>query len=160
MLSDDVYRSKLASAFAGIRRAADALSSVAEVEASEGPARLRLALNPRTPGACPLELMVRADQRYDIQIGTEFYEDCPVESIEDFEALISAVAAGDVVTRHYFSAATGQLRVVETVVRLPGPRLWKRGYTIGQPGKTASAQADPSADGSVVKDRNFLPYKR
>jgi hypothetical protein len=34
-----------------------------------------LALNPRTPGACPLELMVRADQRYDIQIGTEFYED-------------------------------------------------------------------------------------
>ncbi|NJM55193.1 MAG: hypothetical protein HC841_04105 [Verrucomicrobiae bacterium] len=151
MLPDDVFRTKLQAATAAIHRVTERLGSAADVQLKAEPSRLRLALAPRTHGACPLELMIRADQRYDIEIGTEFYEDCEISSFDELEALIEAITQGNVVTRHYFSAATGSLRSVETVVTL-GDREWRRGHQVG---RSPSALTE-----TVVKDRTFLPYSR
>lgn len=155
MLSDDVYRSKFDGALERIGRAADELSDVAEVETRRERSHFRLALQPRMRGACPLELLLRLDQRYDLQVGSESYEDCEVAAFEDFEALVRAVAAGRVVTRHYFSAATGSLRSVETIVTFPDGREWRKRHRF-----SPRAGDDDAPDGIVVKDRNFLPYRR
>lgn len=154
MLPDDVYRSRMAATFAEVQRVVRALSDVAIVSARDETSRHRLTLQPSARGACPIELMVRIDQRYDIEIGSEFYEDCEVAEFSDFAALVQAVAEGDVVTRHTFSAATGSLRSVETVVRLPGGRRWSLGHVIA-PGGSSADDAD-----TIVKDRTFLPYRR
>lgn len=154
MLSDDVYRTKLSAAFAGIKRAADDLAGVAGVEARQDASGLRLALQPCIAGACPMELMVRADQRFDVEIGTEFYEDCEIGSLDDFENMIREIAAGNVITRHYFSAATGSLLSVETIVSFADGRQWRRGHRI-------SALMDRAdGDAILIKDRTFLPYSR
>ena len=152
MLPDDVYRTKLQVAADGIRRATERLGDAADVQLKAEPARLRLALAPRIRGACPLELMSRADQRYDIEIGTELYEDGSIGSFDEFEALIQAIANGNVVTRHHFSAATGSLRSVETVVTISRDLEWRRGHDVGSSPTT-------TAD-TLVKDRTFLPYCR
>ncbi len=154
MLPDDVYRSKLSATVASIRRAVDCLNGSADVALHVEAAKLRLALSPHVKGACPLEVLVRADQHYDIEVGSEFYEDCEIGSFDDFPALIGAVARGDVVTRHYFSAATGSLAAVATVVSLGGGREWRREHGVFPPGRSF----DP--DTTLVKDRTFLPYQR
>lgn len=154
MLPDDVFRSRLAAAASAIKQTTARLDGAADIDFRPEPSRLRLALAPRTRGACPLELMIRADQRYDVEIGSEFYEDCEIGSFDDFADIIGAVSNGDVVTRHHFSAATGSLRAVETVVALPGGREWRRGHGMVS---EANGSAQPEL---VVKDRTFLPYRR
>lgn len=156
MLSDDVYRSKFDAALANIARAVEELADVADIDARRERSNFRLALQPRMRGACPLELLLRADQRYDLQVGSEFYEDCEVHAFEDFEALVRAVASGRVVTRHYFSAATGSLRSVETVVMFADGRDWRKSHRIA--GRDDGS--NEGADGILVKDRTFLPYRR
>lgn len=179
MLSDDVYRSKIDAALVGIRHAVDELRDVAEIDARYDRSHFALALSPRMRGACPLELMVRGDQRYDLQIGSESYEDCDVVSFADFEALIRAVAAGRVVTRHYFSAAVGSLRSVETVVWFADGRDWRKRHRLApevgfdpsaialvgadrvlERNLRAGADLEDGEDGILVKDRTFLPYRR
>jgi hypothetical protein len=154
MLSDDVFRAELATAFAALVAAANAMSDVASVDTVFSPAFARLSLIPHVAAACPVEIMLRADQAYDILIGTEFYEDCPVERFDLFKPLLIAVAEGNVVQRHHISVATGTERRIETIVTLPGGEVWRNGHTHGG---AASAVAD---DATVFQDRRFVPYRR
>jgi hypothetical protein len=152
MLSDDVYRSKLAAVFAGLKQAAAALADVAHVEQTESADFARLSLIPGAAGACPVEIMLRADQLYDIQIGNEFYEDCAIERIDLFLPLISAVTRGDVIQRRHISAATGTELEIETIVPLPGGEAWRKSHV--HPGAARSGAA------TVFEDRRFVPYRR
>ena len=154
MLSDDVFRSQLAGAFASLKQVAASFSDVARFDSAATPDFVRLSLIPDAAGACAVEIMLRADQHYDISLAAEFYEDRPIERFDLFEALILAVARGDVVQRHDLTVATGTERAVESIITLPGGQLWRHGYR--HPGC-----ADTSAsDATVFRDRRFLPYRR
>ena len=154
MLSDDVYRARLAATFASLKRAAATFADVAYVDSASTPDFVRLALVPKALGACAVEIMLRADQLYDISIATEFYEDCPVTQFEVFEPLILAVARGDVVQRRHISVATGTERTIETIVMLPGGQMWCRQHDhIGVAGSIDD-------EATVFEDRRFVPYQR
>ena len=154
MLSDDVYRSELARSFASLKRATAPLADVAEIASAETPDFVRLSLLPHAAGACAVEIMLRADQLYDISVGAEFYEDCRIERFDLFEPLILAIARGDVVQRHHISSATGTERAIETIVPLPGGATWRKGHV-----HTLVAAAIAEAS-TVFEDRRYVPYRR
>ncbi len=153
MLSDDVFRSQLAMTFADLLRTAEGLADVADVGHSQTREFVRLSLLPHARGACAVEVMLRADQLYDISIGTEFYEDCSIQRFETFVPLIEAIAKGDVIQRRHVSAVTGTERSIETMVRLPGGDVWRKGHDY----RVASAIPD---DGTVFDDRRYVAYRR
>ena len=154
MLADDVYRTKLQTTTAGLKQIIASLSDVAEIVVAQSPEHARFSLIPHAIGACPVEILLRADQYYDIALASEFYEDCRIENLGLFEQLIQAVANGDVIQRHYISAATGAERAVESIVTLPGGTVWHKGHVHS---RLSGALADGRA---VYNDRRFLPYRR
>jgi hypothetical protein len=154
MLSDDVYRAQLGSTFEVLKRRVERYRDVAEIDSLATPEFVRLSIVPHAVGACPLEVMLRADQLYDISIGAEFYEDCRVQQFAVFEPLIVAVARGDIVQRHYVSVATGAERAIETIVTLADGQYWRKGH---QHADVAGAIAD---DATLYSDRRFVPYRR
>lgn len=152
MLADDVYRSELTRTFAAMKEVAAGLADVAAVTTAATADHVRLSLVPNSPGACAVELMLRADQYYDIALATEFYEDCRIADLALFPAILKAVAAGHVIQRRAQSALTGAERSVETIVTLADGTLWRKGFA-----HTAAAGA---AEASVWDDKRFLPYRR
>ena len=154
MLSDDVFRTHLAATFAELLKVANALSDVAEVSHVETARYARLSLLPHAQGACPVEMMMRTDQHYDIEIGHQFYEDCPMTGFAEFVPLIEAIARGDVVQRHHVSAATGTERSVETIVRLPGGTVWRKGHIHTEVARAITEQ------NTVFEDHRYVAYRR
>ena len=112
-MSDDVYRTSLAPAMAKVRARAESFSDVAEIGYWEAPEFVRVCVLPQAHGACPFDLMVRANQKYDVQIGEEFYEDCPVTHLSLFDDLLAALAEGRLVQRRHVSVATGCAWAIE-----------------------------------------------
>jgi hypothetical protein len=151
VLSDDVYRAKLTKTFHDLKRFAATLTGVAHVDLQETPDFVKLSALPLAAGACPVEMMLRADQLYDIAIGTEFYEDCPIDDLGLFELLLAAVVRGDVVQRHTVSVATETHHAIETIVHMVGRAAWRRGHVLGV--------CPPTGD-VIARDRRFLPYLR
>lgn len=153
MLSDDVFRSQLTMTFTDLLQTAERLSDVADIGHAQTREFVRLSMLPHARGACAVEVMLRSDQMYDISIGTEFYEDCRIQSFGTFVPLIEAIAKGDVIQRRHVSAVTGTERSIETLVRLPGGEVWRKGhdYTV------ASAIPD---DRTVFDDRWYVAYRR
>ena len=154
MLSDDVYRSQLAATFARLQDAVAPFAPDAQIASAATPDYVRLSLVPHAAGACAVEVMLRADQLYDISVGTEFYEDCAVQRFDLFEPLILAITRGDVVQRRHISSATGTERSIETIVTLPGGQVWRKGYVHTD---VAGAIDD---EATVFADRRFVPYRR
>lgn len=153
MLSDDVYRSKLSTVFNNLLAATRPLADVADITHDQTSQFVRLSMLPTARGACPVEIMIRADQLYDIQIGTEFYEDCPIERLDHFDAVIAAIISGDVIQRRAISTATGTQRSIETIVTLPDGKTWRKRHVHGPaPANTEAA--------TVFLDRRFVPYRR
>lgn len=153
MLSDDVYRSQLSRTFADLVRETATLTDVAEVTHAQTGEYVRLSLLPYAHGACPVEVMLRADQFYDIAIGSEFYEDCRIEALGTFLPLIDAITHGHVVQRRYLSAVTDAELALETLVVLPDGQTWRKGHAF--PGSP-----DPASERVVCEDRRFVPYRR
>jgi hypothetical protein len=154
MLSDDVYRTRLAATYAMLKAAAAPFADIALIDSAATPDFARLSLIPNAAGACAVEIMLRADQLYDISLATEFYEDCPVTTFDLFEPLILAVTRGDVLQRRHLSAATGAERGIETIVSLPGGVVWTKGHVHSD---VAAAIAD---ERTLFQDRRFVPYRR
>ena len=150
MYSDDVYRAKLRATVAELREMLAGLEGSAKVSLDLTDQGARIALSPLAEGACPVELMVRADQHFDIAVGALLYEDRPVERLELFKPLIDAIVNGAVVERRYRSALTGLETGRETLVTLTDGSRWTDGR-VDWSGDTAERLAE---------DRIFLPYRR
>ena len=154
MLSDDVYRTKLRATVKDLERAVAPLAAVAHVEITQTPDYARLSLIPFAAGACPVEIMLRSDQCFDIAVASEFYEDCRIDRLDLFAPLLLAISGGQVIQRHHLSAATGTERSIETIVTLPDGTLWQNGYVHE---RIANAI---DADETLLRDRRFLAYRR
>ncbi len=154
MLPEDVFRPQLQSTITALRYWVPSISDTARVELDEAPDYWRMTVRPLLAKACPFELILRADQHYDICIGEECYEDRPLAFFGDFLPLAEAIAEGDVVQRHWLSRNTGAVRSVETVVSFENGRIWKdaHGDVLDMP--------PLDDDGTELRESRFLPYRR
>lgn len=153
MVADDVYRSRLQATIAGLRYWVPTIADAARIEQTEGHDFWKMSVTPTVSAACPFELMLRADQHFDIVVAGEMFEDQSVASLELFLPLVDAIAAGRVIQRNTESVATGASLAVETRVSLADGSLWSRRRCL--PGGELIA-----ADDDAIRDRHFLPYRR
>lgn len=153
MLPDDVYRSRLEATIAALRYWAPTVADVAEVAEAEGSGFWKMTVAPRAANACPFELVLRADQRHDLVIAGETFEDLPTKSLDVFVPLVEAIAEGRVVQCRWQSAATDAETAVETIVTLPDGREWSSARML-----TSLARDNP--DGVIAASRHFVPYHR
>lgn len=152
MLATDAYLAKLEQTIASLKAWTGFIADVAAIETSEGASSWRLVIRPRAPQACPVELLVRHDQLYDIAVAGEVYEDQPAEDLELFLPLLEGIAEGRVVTRTEQSRATGAVYAVETRIAAPPGRTWVRRR------ETPAAKiADPEL--TICYDRHYTPYR-
>jgi hypothetical protein len=159
MLSDDVFRAKRTVTIAELSAWTGFVADVAHVEMGEIGDAWRIALTPHIRTACPVELLLRDDQRYDVRIAGETYEDRPIASLEMFLPVLQAIVDGRVVTRETYSALTGSLRDVETIVRLPDGTVFHQRKQNG----ADQLAGQPPANGAPiieVRDRHYVPYHR
>ena len=153
MRAHDVFRAELTEAISRLRAFVDTLSDCAGVDQAETSDYWRLALRPRSPLACPVELILYRQQLWDAQIGDEEYVDRRIERTDLFPPLVEAIVAGRVVTRTWRTPGTGLLHSVETIVTLPD-----RTFT-DERRNAPVADVVPRA-ACVAADRHWLPYRR
>lgn len=155
MLQDDTFRAGLRSAIGQIKTSLARLASVARIEETETGSYWRIAVEPRAENACPFELIVHFErQAFDIVIGPESYEGCPIDDAALLPAMADAIVGGDVVTRRWRSANTGAPYSVDTLVPLPDGSDWQRSRLEG-----AVARAIPAAS-RISEDHRYAPYAR
>lgn len=153
MVADDVFRSRLQATIAALRYWVPTIADAAHVEQTESRDFWKIAVTPSTAGACPFELVLRADQHYDISIAGETFEDRPITSLDLFLPLVTAITAGRVVQRYTVSAATKAALSVETRVALEDGAIWSERRAM--PGGLLIPAGD-----TTIRDRHFLPCKR
>ncbi|KAB2941779.1 MAG: hypothetical protein K8F92_10410 [Hyphomicrobium sp.] len=154
MLPDDVFRSRLQTTITALRYWAPSIADAAHLEETETGDYWKIAVTPSVASACPFELILHADQRYDLAIADETYENRPIDSFDWFVPFAEAVAEGNVVQRHWISKLTGLERSVETLVTLPNGGIWREAR--GEPHLMPSIDDD----GTELRERRFLPYRR
>lgn len=125
MLPQDVFRSRLEAAVASLSYWAPTIKDAARVEMSDEPSAWRMTVTPHLATACALELVIRADQLYDITIGGETYTGREIESLERFVPLAEAIADGRVIQRRWVTPSTGAEHSLATIITLADGSLWQ-----------------------------------
>ncbi len=152
MLATDVFRSRLQETTTAIALWLAAIDADAEVVLTRGMA-WRVRLEPHAKSACPVELILRIDQCFDLMVATEVYEDRPIQNLGLFPKLLQAVTDGRVITRVSASAVTGATYLVESRVTLSDGARWT--------GTRQVLSHSPAANVDLLHlDRHYLPYKR
>jgi len=154
MLPDDIFRSRLQSTITALRYWAPSIADAARLEETETGDYWSLLVTPRAASACPFEMILHADQRYDIAVADEAYEGRPIETFDWFIPFASAIADGKVVQRRWISRLTGLERSIETIVVLGNGAIWREGRGDSRPTPSIGD------DGTEVRERHFLPYRR
>lgn len=151
MRADDVFRREFAETIGTLKAWARPFVEDGMAEIQEGPTYFSIIARPATPGTCAATLVLRADQKYDLSLGNERFEDRPIEDFKLFPAMLSAVAQGHVERKHLRCAVTGADRGLETRVELGDGRVWReqRGGSAGR-----------DHDSLIEETTRFLPYRR
>ena len=154
MTSSDEDRSALSEAISALETWARVNSDVALIETEIAPAYWKMSVAPHTVGACPFELKLHADRRFDLAIGGEVYEDKPIDGLDFFVMLARAVAAGRVERVAVVSALTGSVDAIETRVTLEDGWAW-----IGErrTGLRGTRRMDTAQE---LRTHRFLAYRR
>jgi hypothetical protein len=153
MLSDDVYKSRLRATIAAIESWLDGLRPWAAIEIARDEASWRAAVHPNVPEGCPFEVVLRADQRFDLSVDGEIHEDQTIDSLERIEPLLVAIAAGNVVTSSWATAATAMPVLVATRIFPADGHRWIRSRKIGTAGSDGETHL-------IRHDRHYVPYAR
>jgi len=154
MLPDDVFRSRLQATITALQYWAPSIADTARLEEAETSDYWKIAVAPSVASACPFELILHSDQRYDLAVADETYEGRPIDSFDLFVPFVEAIAEGSVVQRHWVSRLTGLERSVETLVTMANGGIWQdsRG--------TVQRMPTLEDDGTELRERRFLPYRR
>jgi hypothetical protein len=109
MLPDDVFRERLEKTLVDLEAWAKTIRDCADAEVDASQRHWRMSVVPYIPGACPFELLIKADQTFSLNLAGEFYEDRPLDRFDFFIKLVDAIAAGRVDRVETYSAPTGML---------------------------------------------------
>lgn len=152
MYPNDVFRNELSAVTRALSDWADRWRDAATFDIKEGIGYWRISARPSTPGACPMTLVLRNDQKFDLALAGERFEDRNIDDFALFGALAQSVSAGRVELIQTQSALTGGLKSIETRVTLDDGAVWS------QTRKAGALQNEPEADGEVQCVEPFLPY--
>ena len=154
MKPDDVFRAQLQSTITTLRYWVPSIADAARVEVQETADYFKIAMTPFIAAGCPFELILHNDQKYDLAIAGETYEDRPMPSLDLFLPFVEAIADGNVVHRRYVSRLTGLEHSSETRVTLADGYLWRE--------SRGPVDEAPSLDDDRTEllERQFLPYRR
>lgn len=154
MQFDDVFRGHFAKATADLGAWAKSVEPFAHSEIVATQAYWKLKVTPVTPGACPFELILRADKHYDVLIAGEVYEDRPLEDFGLFGEMAAAIAAANVERLLISSTLTGAPQAIATRISLANGANWSGTRALVR-GKAAAPAED-----CVIGIHSFLPYRR
>jgi hypothetical protein len=154
MLPDDVYRDLLERTLVELEAWANAIGDCAGVDIAASQHYWRIAVAQKIEGACPFELMIKADQTFTLKLAGEVYEDKPIDRFDFFLKLIDAVAAGRVERIETRNAQTGVRLAIATRVELADGWDW-----IGERRVTPQRMPALEAD-EERRAHRFLPYRR
>lgn len=149
MLPDDVFRDRLEQTLVEIETHVANTREWAVVEVAASPRYWRMAVLPFFPGACPFELMIKADQKFSLKLAEHAFEDRRLESFDLFPNLIRAVEAGHVEKISKFNAMTEKLVAVAMRVDLSPDSHWSGEHRLLPP--------VPSEE---WRTHRYLPYCR
>lgn len=152
--SDDVFRRRISKTAADLSAWARSAADATDVEIANTASYYKISSRPKTPGAAAFELLIRADQFYDVAIAGEVYEDCAIEDEDLFLALVIAISEGHVGRRVTSSALTGTLQAIETIVDLGSRAQWSGKHVL------VEGRALAPDDATEIETRRFLPYRR
>jgi len=116
MLPDDVFREKLEKALVELEAWAEDTRDSAEIAIAASGSYWRMAVVPVLPLACPFELLIKADQTFDISLDGEVHENKPIERLDLFLSMARAIADGRAERITTRNALTGVL--LEITMRL------------------------------------------
>ena len=120
MPPNDSFRKQLNHIITALEAWAKEMRPWADIEIDPINGAWRMSATPHVSTACPFEIVLRSDRKYDIRIGNEIYEDRPLDALTDIPQLVRGIANGRVVTRRWESWKTGLVYRIETVVDMPG----------------------------------------
>lgn len=149
MLSDDVFRDRLEQTLVDIEAWAAGIRDCADVGIAASERYWRIVVVPGEDLACAFELLVKADQTFDLRLAAETYEDRPIERMDLFPALVRAIEAGHVDKIEMYNVMTAALAGITMRVELKPGWDW-----IGQ------RRIAPSGPAEEWRTRRFLPYRR
>lgn len=120
MPSDDTFRKQLQHVIAALETWAKEMRPWANIELGPADGTWRISAVPNAPTACPFEIILRPDRKFDMMVGGEVYEDLPLDALTDIPQMVRSISNGRLLIRRWKGQATGLLYSVETVVDLPG----------------------------------------
>lgn len=152
MLPEDTYRKRQNGFKAELEAWAKAMADCAEI--AHGPVGdgWQISTEPHAATACPFQIVMRPDQKFDALVGGVMYEDLSMDHV-DLPAIVRGIAEGRVLIRRWSSAATGLQYGVETIVDLGSGEKWRvqRQLPGVRPTEDEELMACPVA---------FAPYRR
>ncbi|MEQ1647382.1 MAG: hypothetical protein ABL898_02250 [Hyphomicrobiaceae bacterium] len=153
MLPEDVFNRGYEAVVAELERMVTALEPVARVDRERAPTFWRTRLTPHTRNACPMELVIHRNQRFDLVLDTEVAEGQLIGALSMFPKIVAAVSGGRVVLRTHRAQATGASVAREAIVSLGEGDAWSNKNAL-------LASSSDSEHGAVYADRHFTPYAR
>lgn len=153
MLSDDNFRRRLQHIISALEAWAAEMKPWARIEYGFIDHAWRISAVPHTETACPFEIILRDDQKFDMRVGNETYEDQPLDALTDIPQIVRSIANGRVLIRRWASKVTGLIYRVETIIDLPGADEGK----FERPNPDAPPLEDAELEAVL---ETFVPYRR
>ena len=153
MLSDDNIRKKLQHVIAALEVWAAEMEPWATVELGFTDGVWRICAVPNAETACPFEIILRPDQKFDMRVGGETYEDQPLDALTDIPQIVRAISNGRILIRRWESWTTGLEYNLETIIDIPGADEGRF--------ERPNPEAPPADDAELIATvRTFAPYRR
>jgi hypothetical protein len=154
MLPDDVFRERLEKTLIELETWAGETRGSADITITASDRYWRMVVRPFFPGACPFELLIKANQTFDLVLDHETYEDKPIQRFDLFLILAKAIAEGRVERIETRNALTGILTNVAMRVELAPGWDWIGSRTVL---KRFIRPLEADEEQSTYR---FLPYNR
>jgi hypothetical protein len=154
MLPDDVFRERLEQTLLDLEKWAQETRDCADIEIIASDRYWRMDVRPSFSGACPFELLINANQTFDLSLDGEVYENRPIENFDLFLNLANSIKTGRVERIETRNALTGILIAIAMRVELAEGFDW-----IGS--RTVLKRARHLLEQDEVRDASrYLAYTR
>lgn len=120
MASDDSFRQRLQHVISALESWAKEMQPYADIEYGPINGAWHIHAVPHAETACPFEIILRPDRKFDLVVGGQTFEDQPLDVLTDIPQMVRAISNGRVLIRHWTSSSTGLEYKVEASIDIPG----------------------------------------
>jgi len=153
MLSDDNFQKRLQHIIDAVEVWAAEMEPWADIELGFTDGVWHIVAVPHATTACPFEIVLRPDQKFDMTVGGEIYEDQPLDALTDIPQMVRAISNGRILIRRWESWTTGLEYNTETIIDIPGADEGRF--------ERPNPDSPPVDDAELMATlRTFAPYRR